>query len=147
MKRVLMAALLRSSTIFYLVLSQPCELVLPNQMELGELVVQLTYEEAYPGPVTVIQNSIQYTCLVEGVTQGTYRSASVIVSYRVDPGNDVKVGQFQFYCLKNHWIPILNEGLVSPPLDYVSLETDYNCSNCSRTADNHHNCISKTSRP
>lgn len=138
--------IIQSSTIVSLVLSQPqCELTLPNTTELSGIVEELVqlahYDETIH--VSIMGSTIQYTCLAQGETRGKYKAASVIVSYHRDDLAIIEVGQFQFHCLDNRWMPILDEGIGNPPVDYTSLETNHSCSDCSRTSNNDHNCISK----
>ena len=94
-----------------------------------------------------IEDGPFYTCQVQGSTMGTYQMLSVIVTYTIT-GTDtaVRVGQFELDCLEfnsiPYWEAVTNSlaTVDSNVVDYVNIAVRTNCSSCTNTASNDHNC-------
>ena len=87
--------------------------------------------------------TIMYTCTAQGMTMGSYRELSVIVTYD-NVANSPQSRQFDLECVSGGgnlgWQAI--DGSLDPaPSGFESLETRTNCSQCRVSADNDHDCV------
>ena len=90
--------------------------------------------------------TVMYTCMAQGMTMGSYREVSVIVTYNNVP-NSPQSRQIDLRCVAGGggspgWQGI-GGSLNSAPSGFESLETRTNCSRCSEDADNDHDCVGK----
>ena len=86
---------------------------------------------------------VMYTCMAQGMTMGSYREISVIVTYN-NVANSPQSRQFDMQCLPSNAGWLAKSGsLDSAPPGFESLETRTNCSQCSRDANNDHDCVGK----
>ena len=103
-----------------------------------------------PDPNPNLLTSI-YSCMAQGMTMGSYREVSVIVTYD-NVGNSPGLqqsGQFDLVCVPgggggsdNGWQG-LSGSLLSAPSGFETLETRTNCSQCRVSANNDHDCVGK----
>ena len=87
-----------------------------------------------------------YTCMAQGMTMGSYREMSVIVTYN-NVANSPQSRQFDFECVSGGggtlgWQSI-GGSLVSTPSGFETFETRTNCSQCRRNANNDYDCVGK----
>ena len=90
--------------------------------------------------------TVMYTCMAQGMTMGSYREVSVIVTYNNVP-NSPQSRQFDLQCVLGGggspgWQARPNS-FESAPDGYETLETRTNCSECRETDDNDQNCVGK----
>ena len=89
--------------------------------------------------------TVMYTCMAQGMTMGSYREVSVIVTYN-NVANSPQSRQFDLQCVSSGgftgWQSI-GGSLDSAPSGFESLETRTNCSQCSIVANNDHDCVGK----
>ena len=90
--------------------------------------------------------TVMYTCLAQGMTMGSYREVSVIVTYNNVP-NSPQSRQFDFECVAGGgdspgWQSI-SGSLDSAPSGFETLQTRTNCSQCRESANNDHDCVGK----
>ena len=88
--------------------------------------------------------TVMYTCMAQGMTMGSYREVSVIVTY--DNVINPQPRQFVLECVSvgrfSGWQGI-GGSLDFAPTGFESLETRTNCSQCRVIADNDHDCVGK----
>ena len=89
--------------------------------------------------------TVMYTCMAQGMTMGSYREVSVIVTYN-NVLNSPQSRQFDFECVLSGGTPGwqgISGSFDSAPSGFETLETRTNCSQCREGADNDHNCVGK----
>ena len=96
-----------------------------------------------PNPMPNLLN-VNYTCMAQGMSMGSYREVSVIVRY--SESGSTESNQFDLQCVTggggSGWQAI--SGSFEPAPDgFVSLETRTNCSQCRESANNDHDCVGK----
>ena len=97
-----------------------------------------------PNPMPNLLN-VNYTCMAQGMSMGSYREVSVIVRYSESGSTESR--QFDLQCItggggSSGWQAIF--GSFEPAPDgFVSLETRTNCSQCRESANNDHDCVGK----
>ena len=119
---------------------------LPTDTELAARLEGLIDSSGGEGGQTLkqIEDGPFYTCQVQGSTMGTYQMLSVIVTYTIT-GTDtaVRVRQFELDCLEFdsmfYWEAVANT-LAAVSVDYVNIAVRTDCSSCTNTASNDHNC-------
>ena len=88
--------------------------------------------------------TVMYTCMAQGITMGSYREVSLIVTY--DNVINPQPRQFVLECVSvgdfSGWWSI-GGSLDFAPTGFECLETRTNCSQCRASADNDHDCVSK----
>ena len=89
--------------------------------------------------------TVTYTCMAQGMTMGSYRKVSVIVTYN-NVANSPQSRQFDLECVLSGgnigWLG--TPGSVdSVPPSFQSLETRTDCSQCRVSANNDHDCVGK----
>ena len=89
--------------------------------------------------------TVMYTCMAQGMTMGSYREVSVIVTYNNVP-NSPQSRQIGLQCLSSGgnlgWQGI-SGSFDSAPSGFETLETRTNCSQCRVSANNDHDCVGK----
>ena len=89
--------------------------------------------------------TVTYTCMAQGMTMGSYREVSVVVTYD-NVANSPQSRQFDLECVlsggNTGWQGI-GGSLDSAPSGFESLETRTNCSRCRISANNDHDCVGK----
>ena len=89
--------------------------------------------------------TVMNTCLAQGMTMGSYREVSVIVTYN-NVVNSPQSRQFDLECVSSGgnlgWQGV-GGSLDSAPSGFASLETRTDCSQCRITANNDHDCVGK----
>lgn len=137
----LFVAVLYYINLCYCQISSPnCERQLYNAAELEEnsdfigLVFDLLGDGSTPDPEV---ESFEVLCFAQGSTMGLYRATSIVVDFRVRPGEAVQQRQCQLLCYNDEWRrPSTDnfEALVgSPP-------PRYDCRNCRLLDGANHNC-------
>ena len=104
----------------------------------------LSEDGVNPNPNPNILN-VNYTCMAQGMTMGSYRQLSVIVRY-TESGN-TESNQFEYECViggggSPGWQARSNSFEPAPD-GYETLQTRTNCSECRETDDNDQNCVGK----
>ena len=88
--------------------------------------------------------TVMYTCMAQGMTMGSYREVSVIVTYNMVANNQPR--QFDLQCVLSGgnlgWQGI-GGSLDAAPSGFASLETRTDCSQCRRNANNDYDCVGK----
>ena len=122
---------------------------LPSNSALSARLKSLIDSSGGEGGETLkqIEDGPFYTCQVQGSTMGTYQMLSVIVTYTIT-GSDtsIRVGQFELDCLEFNsmfsWEAVSNSlaAVDTNVVDYVNISVRINCSSCTNTASNDHNC-------
>ena len=121
---------------------------LPTDTELSARLQAIVDSEGGEGGALLDQVGVPfYTCQVQGSTMGTYQMLSVIVTYTI-VGTDtaVRVRQFEMNCLEFNsmflWDAVSNSlaAVDTNVVDYVNIAVRTDCSSCTNTASNDHNC-------
>ena len=89
--------------------------------------------------------TVMYTCMAQGMTMGSYREVSVIVTYNNVP-NSPQSRQFDLECVssgENLGWQSIGGSFDSAPSGFETLETRTNCSRCRRFANNDYDCVGK----
>ena len=90
--------------------------------------------------------SVMYTCMAQGMTMGSYRELSVIVTYT--ESGSTESDQFELECVPGGggsppgW-EARSGSFNSAPNGFETLETRTDCSQCRETDNNPHNCVGK----
>ena len=126
--------------------AQECD-TLPSDSTLENNLQSLLISEAGEDP-SINPNllSVMYTCMAQGMTMGSYRDVSVIVTYN-NVANSLQSRQFDFECVSGGggtlgWQSI-GGSLDSAPSGFETFETRTNCSQCRRNANNDYDCVGK----
>ena len=89
--------------------------------------------------------TVMYTCMAQGMTMGSYREVSVIVTYNNVP-NSPQSRRFDLECVSSRGITGwqgIDGSFDSAPSGFESLETRTNCSRCRTFANNDYDCVGK----
>ena len=124
--------------------AQECD-TLPSDSRLEIILLSFLVSESGEDP-SIDPNllTVMYTCMAQGMTMGSYREVSVIVTYNNVP-NSPQSRQFDLWCISGGnliWQGI-GGSLDSTPANFMSLETRTDCSQCRRDANNDHDCVGK----
>ena len=125
--------------------AQECD-TLPSDSILESNLLSLLVSEGGEDP-SIDPNllTVMYTCMAQGMTMGSYREVSVIVTYN-NVANSAQSRQFDLQCVlsggNTGWQGI-GGSLDSAPSGFETLETRTNCSQCSIVANNDHDCVGK----
>ena len=122
---------------------------LPSNSILESILQSLLVSEGGEDP-SIEPNllTVMYTCMAQGMTMGSYREVSVIVTYN-NVANSPQSRQFDLECVSSGgtlgWqgIHFVSGSLALAPSGFASLETRTNCSQCRITAGNDHDCVGK----
>ena len=123
--------------------AQECD-TLPSDNTIESNLQSLLFSEAgeiiEPNLLTVV-----YTCMAQGMTMGSYRELSVIVTYNNVP-NSPQSRQFDLECVSsgsNTGWQARPDSFEPAPDGYETLQTRTNCSQCRETDNNDQNCVGK----
>ena len=125
--------------------TQECD-TLPSDSTLESNLMSLLTGEGGEDP-SIDPNllAVMYTCMAQGMTMGSYREVSVVVTYN-NVVNSPQSIQFDLECVSSGgftgWQGI-GGSLDSALSSFENLETRTNCSQCRRNANNDHNCVGK----
>ena len=124
--------------------AQECD-TLPSNSTLENNLLSLLVSEGGEDP-SIDPNllTVMYTCMAQGMTMGSYREVSVIVTYNNIAYNQPR--QFDLQCVLsggNLGWQGRSGSLDIAPSGFESLETRTNCSQCSIDANNDHDCVGK----
>ena len=125
--------------------AQECD-TLPSDSTLESILQTFLVSEGGESPgIDPNLLTVMYTCMAQGMTMGSYRELSVIVTYNIVP-NSPQSKQFDLQCVSSGgitgWQGIIGS-LDSAPSGFESLETRTNCSQCRESASNDHDCVGK----
>ena len=125
--------------------AQECDTLPSDSIIENNLLNLLVGEGAHLIDPKVNLLTVMYTCMAQGMTMGSYREVSVIVTYN-DRTNSLQSTQFDLECVTAEiftgWRGI-GGSLDSAPSGFKSLATRTNCSQCRRDANNDHDCEGK----
>ena len=125
--------------------AQECDTLQSDSTLESNLQSLLTSEE---GEVVINPNllTVMYTCMAQGMTMGSYREVSVIVTYD-NVANSPQSRQFDLECVLGKGVTLGWQGIGSSldfaPSGFETLETRTNCSQCRRDANNDYDCEGK----
>ena len=89
--------------------------------------------------------TLNYTCLAQGPTEGLYRAVSIIVEYYLNLGGALTFDyrHFQLLCYDDLW-QLSDDGFEDQTVFNSDPPTRYDCENCRSGLDaNDHHCIRK----
>ena len=125
--------------------AQECDTLPSNSIIKSNLQSLLVGEEGDNPSIDPNLLTVMYTCMAQGMTMGSYREVSVIVTYN-NVANSPQSRQFDLQCVSSGgnlgWQGI-SGSLDAAPSGFASLETRTNCSLCTRNANNDHDCVGK----
>ena len=127
-----------------------CERALPTEADLEadgsvfDIAVAGVLGEGSENVAPQIQ-TLSYTCLAQGTTEGLYRAVSITVEYYRNPGEAVADNRhFQLLCYDDEWQMPTNDGFDPQIVFTFDPPTRYDCENCrSGLGANNHHCIRK----
>ena len=126
--------------------AQECD-TLPSDSTLENNLLSLLISEAGEDP-SINPNllTVLYTCMAQGMTMGSYREVSVIVTYN-NVANSPQSRQFDLECVSGGGGTLGWQGIGGSldfaPSGFETLETRTNCSQCRRNANNDYDCVGK----
>ena len=127
-----------------------CERALPTEADLeadgsafDEAVASLLGEGS--NNVAPQIQTLNYTCLAQGTTEGLYRAVSITVEYYANPGDAFADNRhFQLLCYDDEWQMPTNDGFEAQSVFTFDPPTRYDCENCrGGLGANDHHCIRK----
>ena len=127
-----------------------CERALPAEADLeadgsafDEAVASLLGEGA--NNVAPQIQTLNYTCLAQGTTEGLYRAVSITVEYYLNIGGSLTSDyrHFQLLCYDDLW-QLSDDGFEEQTVFTFDPPTRYDCQNCRSALNvNEHHCIRK----
>ena len=127
-----------------------CERALPTEADLeadgsafDEAVASLLGEGS--NNVAPQIQTLNYTCLAQGTTEGLYRAVSITVEYYLNIGGSLTSDyrHFQLLCYDDLW-QLSDDGFEDQTVFTSDTPTRYDCENCRSGLDaNEHHCIRK----
>ena len=125
--------------------AQECD-TLPSDSTLENCLQSFLVSEGGEDPDNINPNllTVMYTCMAQGMTMGSYREVSVIVTYD-NVTNSTQSRQFDLQCLSSQGGSTGWQGysLNLAPTGFETLETRTDCSQCRVSANNDHGCAGK----
>ena len=115
---------------------------LPSDNRIEDIIRSFLSEDGEnPNPMPNLLN-VNYTCMAQGMSMGSYREVSVIVRY--SESGSTELNQFEFECViggggSPGW-QARPDSFEPAPDGYETLQTRTNCSQCRETDDNDQNC-------
>ena len=125
--------------------AQECD-TLPSDNTIEDNLQTLLFSEGGENPdINPNLLTVMYTCMAQGMTMGSYREVSVIVTYD-NVANSPQSRQFELECLSSQGGSTGWQGysLNLAPTGFETLETRTDCSLCRESANNDpHDCVGK----